>query len=125
MGKEKRAIPANCEFMVDTMTTRLELLYQRHAALLGRMDELERSTREKLDHFSTQIPPQVEELARQQIVLLQKVTEQEEESTRIFTNQNELLLSLQETLNDIHEKLNQLSERQDALKRRVVVQGVS
>ncbi len=119
MAKEKRFNPSNCESVATTLSTRLDLLYQRHAVLVGRMDEVERSTREQLEHFTTQMAPQLDSLTQQQLVLLQMAKEQEEESVRIFSNQNELLLSLQETLNDIHEKLQQLSERQDALKRRV------
>ncbi|MBF0429195.1 MAG: hypothetical protein HQL94_09755 [Magnetococcales bacterium] len=117
MGKEKRCFPDSCDSIANEISMRLDYLYKRHAALVGRMDDVERVTRERLE--------QLGDLATQQQTLLRMAKEQEEESNRIFANQNELLHSLHDTLGDIHERLRQLSERQDALMRRVAVTTVS
>ncbi|MBF0213134.1 MAG: hypothetical protein HQM00_06170 [Magnetococcales bacterium] len=121
MAKEKRFFPMGCDAISGDLTVRIDQLYQRHATLVRRLDELERTTRDRLEAFSATIPAQLAELISRQQQLLNMAEEQEEESSRIFTNQNDLLNSLNDTLNDIHERLHQLSERQDALMRRVAV----
>lgn len=121
MAKEKRCMSNTCDTIASEINTRLEYMYQRQAKLTARMDELERSTHDRLEQVLTPIVPKIEQLTKQQAILMQMATEQEEESAGIFANQNELLLSLQETLSDIHEKLKQLSDQQNATLRRVAV----
>ncbi|MEO5331306.1 MAG: hypothetical protein H7839_04730 [Magnetococcus sp. YQC-5] len=121
MPKEKRCMSNTCETIASAINTRIEYMYQRQAKLTARMDELERSTHGRLEQVLTQMIPQMEQLTKQQTILMKMATEQEEESAAIFANQNQLLLSLQESLSDIHGKLKQLSDRQDATLRRVAV----
>ncbi|MBF0628282.1 MAG: hypothetical protein HQL91_08670 [Magnetococcales bacterium] len=125
MAKDKRCFPMGCDAIAGDINVRLDQLYQRHAGLVARMDELERSTRTRLEQFSATLPGQLDELVSKQQQLLHMAEEQEEESNRIFANQNDLLNSLNDTLTDIHERLHQLSERQEALMRRVAVQDGS
>ncbi|MBF0293670.1 MAG: hypothetical protein HQL96_00655 [Magnetococcales bacterium] len=119
MAKEKEFRPLGCGAIVDDMHTRLDILHQRQAKLVTRMEELERLTRERLDGMAGRLDGPLTELLAQQEVLLRKTEEQEEESARIFINQNELLLSLQESLDSLREGIRQLSERHEALLRRV------
>ncbi|MEO5344906.1 MAG: hypothetical protein H7834_00840 [Magnetococcus sp. YQC-9] len=94
--------------------TRIDHLYQRQARLLRRMDELERATRERLDRFAAAWPSQrLDELSARQEEMLRRIEEQEEESAHIYANQNDLLHTLDETLNDIHQRIQQLAEQQD------------
>lgn len=118
MSKEKRCAPTTCEGVASEINSRLDYLYQRHAALLRRMDDVERVTRERHEQLSSGVNEQTADLVEQQRNLLRMAREQEEESARIFANQNDLLLSLQSSLEEIHEKLRQLSERHEALLRR-------
>ncbi|MBF0341295.1 MAG: hypothetical protein HQL95_10095 [Magnetococcales bacterium] len=119
MAKEKRCFPMGCDEIAGDINVRLDHLYQRHATLVRRMDELERTTRERLEQFSATLPRQLDELVARQQDLLRMAEEQEEESNRIFANQNDLLHSLNDTLSEIHDRLRQLGERQELLMRRV------
>lgn len=115
MAKEKRFFPMGCDAIAGELHVRVDQLYQRQATLIARMDELERTTRARFEQCTSALP----ELITQQQELLRKAEEQEEESNRIFANQNDLLNSLNRTLNDIHARLHQLTGRQEELMRRV------
>ncbi|NGZ06144.1 MAG: hypothetical protein G8237_07295 [Magnetococcales bacterium] len=121
MAKEKRFFPMGCDAIAGELHVRVDQLYQRHATLVARMDELERTTRARYEQCTSALP----ELISQQEELLRKAEEQEEESNRIFANQNELLNSLNMTLTDIHTRLHLLADRQEELMRRMAVSGHS
>ncbi|MBF0260884.1 MAG: hypothetical protein HQL97_03435 [Magnetococcales bacterium] len=116
MAREKKCDPTDCDLLAGEVHARIDHLYQRQAKLLRRMDELERATREQLDRFAAAWPSQmIEGLAARQEELSRRIEEQEEESSRIYANQNDLLLSLDATLNDIRQRIQQIAERQESL----------
>lgn len=122
MAREKKCDPTDCDLLAGEVHARIDHLYQRQAKLLRRMDELERATREQLDRFAAAWPGQlIEGLVTRQGELLRRIEEQEEESARIYANQNDLLQSLDVTLNDIRERIRQIAERQESLSPSVAV----